>query len=304
MSPLWVEAYQLGPAFLQLLLTPSKKYPYYPGGGHNHDLVSFTAFMCDVTSADVCEDKIHVDLIGPGATGTLKLELTGPGGPHTIREETRSYGGYDETFDIPNLSVGEYTKVKATWTVDGFYCVDEFDYHIKVLGVYRHSVYNLPRESCYSGSNEDFCYTAGNCTATSCSWSTDGSGNSDWLDAVELNGSGYSSSLGYVTTEEWCQDHGYPPPEGCNGHLLRDLSITGGCPECSGESLIANSTVAVKPSHPDLDCGDTVCVYTVGTRTVTDKGGGLSIAQLDHFVGLSDCSTATDIGNLMTIKLY
>jgi len=83
------------------------------------------------------------------------------------------------------------------------------------------------------------------------------------------------------------------------------LSITGGCPECSGESLIANSTVAVIESHPYLDCGDTICVYGVGIRTVTDKGSlPNGQQQLDHFVGLQDCETTyVDIGDKMTIKL-
>lgn len=115
-----------------------------------------------------------------------------------------------------------------------------------------------------------------------------------------MNGSGYSTTKGYVTKEGYCPG----APAGCS-RKIRDLSIQGGCPACSGQDLQPDSTVAVKPQHVDLDCGDTVCIYQVGIRTVTDKGGGLDEKQLDHFIGLQQCgTTVTDIGNLQTIKIY
>lgn len=259
----------------------------------------------DITYANVTEDKIHINLGPSDLTGTLKLELTRPGASHTIREVTRASGSYDESFNIPNLATGEYTKVKATWTVNDQVSTDEYNYHIQVLGVYRHSRYVLSNESCYSGSSESFCYTSGDCVDTPCSWTTGGSGNSNWLSAMVINGSGYSSSLGYVTFEQYCQDR-HPPPSECTGKLLRDLTISSGCPECVGYDLGINSTVAVKSNHPYLNCGDRVFVYEVGIRTVTDKGNlPNGQYQLDHFVGLQDCGTTyTDIGNFMTIKLF
>jgi len=269
-------------------------------------VVYVNMIKADITYANVTEDKIHVNLEPSGLTGTLKLELTGTGASHTIREVVRTSGSYDETFDIPNLAIDEYTKVKATWTVDGRVSTDEYDYHIQVLGVYRHSRYVISNESCYSGSSESFCYTSGNCVNTSCSWTTGGSGKSNWFSAMTINGSGYSSSLGYVTFEQWCQNNGYPPPSECTGRLLRDLTISSGCPECSGYDLGVNNTVAVISGHPNLNCGDRVFVYEVGIRTVTDKGSlPNGQYQLDHFVGLQDCGTTyTDIGNLMTIKIF
>jgi len=267
-------------------------------------VVYVSMIKADITYANVTEDKIHVNLEPSGLTGTLKLELTGTGASHTIRQVTRTSGSYDETFDIPNLAADEYTKVKATWTVDGQVSIDEYDYHIQVLGVYRHSRYNLSNEVCHSGPPESFCYTTGNCTITSCTWHTDGSAKSDFLSDLVIQGSGYSSTLGYVTREGWCQNNGYPPPGGCEGHLLRDLSIGNGCPKCVGQPLQANETVAIDPDHPILKCEDRVFVHTVGTRTVTDHGYEVVEQQLDHFIGLADCNPVTDIGNLMTIKLF
>lgn len=296
-----------GDTYTPSSVSPSKGFDSVTAKyGGDEDSAVVTNFECDVTSADITVDNITVELKPADLSGTFKLELVAPDTDVIIENETRNSGTHAESFDIPNLEyVEEHTTIRARWSIGGSSSIDRYPYHIKVLGIYRHSRYNLPNEACYSGSNENFCYTAGNCTATECSWSTDGSARSDFLDAEHLNGSGYSSSLGYVTTEEWCQANKYPPPGGCTGHLLRDLSIAGGCPHCSGENMIANETVAVNASHPDLGCTDSVFVYTVGTRTVTDHGGGLGIEQLDHFIGLdTTCEIVGDIGNLMTIKLY
>jgi hypothetical protein len=258
--------------------------------------------MCGIDSADVCQDRIYVYLMGQGATGTLKLELTGPGGSHTIREETRSYGGYSETFDIPNLSVGEYTKVKATWTVDGFYCIDEFDYHINVLGEYRHTCYNTPDESGCSGSLEWFSYVIGNAQnpcgpAPPCNW-INAQAKSGWLNAIfhpqAGTGSGKDAS-GYIYSREWyCSGSDYP----------RRLRRTGcACGQCEND-CISVGDVAIKPDHPHLSCGDKVCVYQHGIHTVKDKGA-LAEKQLDHYYGVTDCGDCPTIGeSIMTIKLY
>ena len=61
----------------------------------------------------------------------------------------------------------------------------------------------------------------------------------------------------------------------------------------------------VSPSHPDLDCGDTICVYGHGTHTVVDTGGGVAEGELDHYTGVSGCNVCTAPGDdIMTIKLF
>ena len=270
---------------------------------HDCDL---TVFKCNVTSADITTDEIIINLIPAGLTGGFELELDDPDN-HTIREEgSRASGNHTDTFDIPNLAEGEYEKVKGKWTIKGSTSTGEYDYHIRVLGIYRHSVYNLANEACHSGATESYCYTTGDCTNSPCNWNTGASGISSFLAAVDLNGSGYSTSLGYITTEEWCQNNGYPAPSECTGYLMRDLSITGGCPQCPSpdDYMIANETVAINPSHPYLGCGDEVYVHTIGNVTVTDHGGGLIERQLDHYVGLDDCNTPVDKGNFMTVKIF
>jgi len=265
---------------------------------HNSNNCTVTVFKCDVTSADVCQDKIHINLEPSGLSGTLKLELTGPGTSHTIREVTRSSDSYEETFDIPNLATGEYTKVKATWTVEGVPCIDEYDYHIKVLGEYDHTCYNTPDESGCSGSLEWFSYVIANPVnpcgpAPPCDW-INAQGKSVWRSEIIENGSGKDES-GYIYSREWyCTGNDYSPK----------LRRTGcACGSCEND-CISVGDVAINSGNVDLECGDTVCVYQHGTHTVRDTGG-LAMDQLDHYYGVSNCNACPSIGdNIMTIKLY
>ena len=88
-----------------------------------------------ILSADVTEDCINVTLRPEQRRGVFTLKLIGPEVQHTIRTvQDRASGSYAETFDIPNLAVGEYTQVYASWNVDGELATDTFDYHIQVLG--------------------------------------------------------------------------------------------------------------------------------------------------------------------------
>jgi len=268
---------------------------------HDCDL---TVFKCNVTSADLEDDEILVNLIPADLTGGFKLELDDPDN-HTIREEgSRASGNHTDTFDIPNLAEGEYEKVKGKWTIEGSTSTGECDYHIQVLGIYRHSVYHIANEACYSGSNENFCYTEGDCTNVDCdNWTTTGSGFASFLSDVYTNsGSGLSNSLGYITREWTC-----PLPPGCTGKRIRDLTITGGCPKCSSPNdyMTVDGTVAINADNDDLDCGDNVYVHTLGTVTVTDHGSGVGLEQLDHYVGVEVCDQIyVDKGNFMTIKIF
>ncbi len=111
----------------------------------------------EILHADVIENEIRLRLEPPGIIGTLTLELTDPD-THVIRSEERTgtTGTLTETFDIDNLAAGEYHNVKATWNVNGASAEDEFDYHIKVLGVYHHTRYNTPNGKPLLGDKHKF----------------------------------------------------------------------------------------------------------------------------------------------------
>lgn len=259
----------------------------------DEDSAVVTNFECDVTSADVCEDNIHVDLGPPGLSGTLLLELTGPAGSHTILEETRESGSYDETFDVPNLPVGEYTQVEGTWSIEDTPCTDEYPYHIQVLGDYDHTCYNTPDEAGCAGELQWFSYTTGDCVNVDCVW-TNAQGRSEWLDEVEENGSGMDLSGHVYSLEHFCTGNYYSP-------ALRRTGVP--CAQCGG--TVSEGDVAVQPNHPYLGCSDRVCVHGHGIHTVVDTGSGVAETQLDHYTGVSACNVCNPPGdNIMTIKLF
>jgi len=62
--------------------------------------------------------------------------------------------------------------------------------------------------------------------------------------------------------------------------------------------------VAVGRDHPDLSCGDEICVYGHGKHKVVDEGGGVAGDELDHYTGVSACNVCTPPGDsIMTIKI-
>jgi hypothetical protein len=250
----------------------------------------------EILSADVTQDQIQIRLSPADVEGTLTLELTGDN-THTIRQNVTRTGNSEpiiETFDIENLAVGEYTQVRATWTVNNTPIQADFAYRIKVLGDYNHTRYNTPTESYCSGSQTTFNYTQGDCVNVQCSnWNTDNA-LSGWLSEVGENGSGYSSTLGYVSLEWECTT---------NEPGMRLRRVNAPCPQCGG-ALTVGDSVARNPANEDLPCNARVYVHQVGVVIVRDAGN-LAMNQLDHYAGTSGCNrTAGTIGLRKTIRLY
>src|SRR5262249_54070573 len=159
-------------------------------------------------------------------SGTLILELIGTGN-HTVRTVQRSSGNYNETFDINNLSRGEYTQVKATWNVGQGSASGEFNYHIQVLGNYRHSQYNTPAENTCTGTPARAYITNGQCQFTQTTL------RSDFIGRVNLNGSGRAINFGDVKREVTCLRNPNAPADAA-GRSFRQEAIT---PACRGRAL-------------------------------------------------------------------
>lgn len=262
-----------------------------------------------VQSADVTQDSIVVHLSPSGVSGTLRLELRGST-THVIREEQRAGGIHNEAFNIPNLAEGEYTQVKATWKVQEASTSGELDYHIKVLGKYRHSQYNTVAEStCTGGDDRAYlitenasgisqCFSAGQFTTTTL--------RSSFIDQVNLNGSGRSINFGDIKRDFFCPTTSEAPQD-APGITFRQTPIT---PSCAGGTL-GNDTVAVGPHNQNLSCGDRIFIHGIGVKTVTDACPGCPnrlgpgvVDQLDNYTTDDRCSGIIDLGDFVTIKLF
>jgi len=270
--------------------------------------------VVDITDADITQDKIHVELSPEGLTGILKLELVGfelTGGEkiHLIREAQRSSGSYNESFDIPNLSTGDYVKIKATWTVDNESSIDEYNYHIKVLGKYKHTCYNTPYEPlCPSDEIEDpqwYIYVIGNGCGTiyNCEWHV-AQGKYRWLDCIANldygTGSGKAQDGHIYIIEYYCTEVNPPSWQ----FIYRFRRTDALCP-ADGEEGLNPGDVAIMKGHPHLKLGDKVFVYQHGVHIVRDYGRNLVEKQLDHYYGISGCFDCPSLGNgIMTVKLY
>ena len=288
-----------------------------------------TVFGIDITSADITNDQIHVDLEPANLTGTFTLSLFRPANPqnqnqanpftHQIRQEEKTSGGYDESFNITGLAIEVYRKIIATWTVDGVTASDEHDYHIQVLGNYRHTYYNTPDENgtvCSEDDERDFTWSRAiepggqGCILTDCVWRTT-QGEIEWLDEREENGSGQDRNGDIFSGEFACL--GENPPDGIELRRTRQA-----CPQCApvNAGLVAGESVAMMPGHDFLRCNDRVFVHNLsndhvdagtagGVYIVRDHGIGVRERQVDHYHGVSDCDAVPGTQeSLMAVKLF
>src|SRR6266568_2621674 len=164
------------------------------------------------------------------------------------------------------------------------------DYHIRVLGVYRHSQYNIPEEAQCAGPDVAAYVTDPLCAFTPTTL------RDQFVSQVNLNGSGRSINHGNVAREFFCLSQPGAPADAQGRSFRSGVTFSG---TCGG---LSDSTVAVLPTHPYLSCGDRVYIHTVGTKDITDLCPGCAQAQLDNFTTDGSCSSVTDLGNFMTIK--
>ena len=255
----------------------------------------------DIQNADITQDKITVDLdVGSGgASGQLKVELIGSGVSHTVFQATKSNGAHNISFNISNLpNDKEFTQVKATWTVDGTPANDTYNYHIKILGDYLITQYNVPKEVECDAGDGDACLTDIQCNYEEVEM------RAEFIAEAFQNGHGLSENEGLLEWGDYCWTHGHPLPSGCSASSTFGRDTNGVVGTCSVE-MMEDSHVARNPNHPDLSCNDKVFINTVGLRTVVDECPSCGTEHLDHFAGQSGCDDVQSLGSgLKTIKIF
>lgn len=271
-----------------------------------------------VDSADVTRDTITGRLEPSGVSGTLKLELLGSTSLAILNEQ-RVGGPFNETFNIPNLAEGDYTKVKATWKVGEASATGELDYHIEVLGQYRHSQYNSPDERQCNGPPAPV-FVLGSPATCFDAFEQGLLLKSDFTSQVNVNGSGLSGRFGDIKSlaATRCKNVTQNRPPGVtggnDGNSFVEVSFIDGA--CANIPL-SNSTVAGCLPESDplgrgiFHCGDRVYIQGLGVKTVTDHCPACCNAaaqkQLDNYTRTDTrCTAGHDLlpGTPMTIRLF
>ena len=271
-----------------------------------------TVLKVQVTSADVTQDKIGLTLSPGNLSGNLRLELIGPGITHTIRYVTRPSGTYNETFDIPNLPEKEFLTVRASWEISGAATLGTLNYHFRKLGTYRHSQYNVPRESACGGSasNVYIITLLSGCFNNYVSTTL----RSDLVSQTNINGTGISLNYGTLkalaatSCNSATQNR---PPDAAGKTFVQVSSITGSC-----NTTLTSLSLARCTNNPivPLACSDRICIKGLeGIKTIADSCPACCSwpeqKQLDNFnaeknVCQNQNGSIYDLGNFVTFKLY
>jgi hypothetical protein len=225
-----------------------------------------------VTGADICTDSITTKLEPSGVSGAFTLTLVSSAGSVTlVNQQMRAGGSYTDSFNVPTLPNRTFTSIQASWTVSGQTGTGSRSYSITVLGDYLITCYNTALETDYSGST----VRAG--TATSqCVWSARDF-IKQFLDRVNLNGSGVDSSGVQIQLERFCANPPPTSPAYCSEiwpytceRYRRPAILRTAC----GNTPVADVTAAVRSGHPMLGCGNRIFIHEIGCRTVQDRGQG------------------------------
>lgn len=268
-----------------------------------------------VTKLDLTSDTVTVQLSSnQSITGSLVVTWNGPSGNSDIADETVGPGTYTFNPSLSSLTTGQYSGVKATWTIDGQLESGSKTYNFNVLGKWRHSQYNTPNEASCAGTPA----SAYQVNVTTCAYQTNNL-KSDFISQSWENGSGISvtSYYGYNVEQnaQYCINHNYLPSDATGKSFAFEPKLV---PYCGSAYSISNNTVAWNfSSTSTLNCGDQVLLVGYGgspgtVKTVTDmcapdskNPSGCSNTQLDNYTTGSACPPGAfnDLGSFITIRL-
>jgi uncharacterized protein YjdB len=278
----------------------------YIGGSANS---SGTVFNVQITSSDIVQDQITVVMTPNSVNGTLTLTANGAGFSTTLFQGLESGNTINFSFNRPQLVSGQYTYVKATWYVAGYGTATATSTDLfEVLGIYRHSQYNVPYESACTGSAATAWVISGNCAFTQTTL------RSDFMTQLYINGTGISLSHGILKYTTQCSN--YPSGANSQNSFVQVSQVTGSC----NSILVGGSTVAAYPnppiSYPTWVCGDLLEYVTSSDTNQAQKavqdycpacnsGFNGTSGHIDDFSSSTACSghAVGDYGNYLTIRL-
>jgi hypothetical protein len=260
----------------------------------------------EITSADISQDQVVVQLSGVlPDTGALDLRITNTNGQNPVSViiggDVVGPGTYTYSFGQETMPLGQYSNISATWTPDNATAHTDYQYDIKVLGVYRQTQYNTPGESDCSGNPSPVTIWNANCTGF------DGAivGGFDFrvTNPQGGTGSGHSIYFGDVQQEQSCSKG--------SGDLR-------GCSKIKGSlGSLSDSTIAVCPrdtnSTSDMYVsGRQVYIKGQGMKTVTDACPACcsdpvqadNHAHFDNYTTDTSCSGIPSLPNAWSVIVY
>lgn len=255
-----------------------------------------------VTKADIRTNAIDVSLSPATDSGQFVLTLVGDTNTvlfqGTLAGGTHSFNFGPAQGALSGLPEGQFTQVRADWTVNGATRTGSATVAFRVLGEYRHSQYNIPNEASCLGASVGAWITDAQCNFTATTL------RASFIAQANLNGSGTSIQFGGIRVEQFCLAAKFNPPQLAPGRSFRLGASTGTC-----SIGLNNQTVARNRNHPFLNCNDEVLIVGLGApgtiKTVTDECPACPERQLDNFTTASACTPGQilDLGRFTTIRL-
>jgi hypothetical protein len=279
----------------------------------------------EVKSVDVASGKAIVDLNAASDTsGTVTFEFVDANGvksSQTTKDVYTPATGKGITIDRPKIKKGKYTKVNVIWNIttrrlDGTAPTRKLQATYtpakpwNVLGVIRYSQYNVPIESECVGAQVDkwVVDSLSSCKFTATKF------KSDFLNQTKINGTGSSTTYGYIKPgwntdlETRCAGK-FPNGATKDNSYLQMSSVIGSC----NMALVPNVSVATKPKNCASDqtlVNTTTNVNLPVTKNSDDTCPGCgkdfdgTDGHIDNFTNIPKCkpSDIVDLGNYWTLR--
>jgi hypothetical protein len=272
-----------------------------------YDYQSGIVFSVQANSADLENNAVNVTLNGPsGLSGTLTVYADGQFGSASTTVSNATPGSRNVSFDRTTMPADTYTSISAVWQPDGAQDINDLTLSRSwgVLGLVRHSQYNVPHESACTGSSATAWVFTNSCSFTQVTL------KSDFISQTHTNGTGISNNYGTLHFDDYhtCSSGSYPSGANSTNSFLQVASITGSC----GNTLTAGDSVATSPNPAVLGgfwvCQDNVLMVDGNNATYAVKHAldwcpicntqfGGTNGHIDDFSSSNSCS-AHDVGDL------
>ena len=273
-------------------------------------------YAVTVNSANLWNNNISVTLSSnTAASGLVSVNLVGASSTYTFQYGTSavSAGNYSISMNRPAIPADNYTSIKVTWQIAPGETMPSgsLPIHWKVLGLIRHSQYNVPNESaCSATTSGAWIINVAACSFTPITLRT------AFTNQVYINGTGTSLSNGILKYTPGVKNQcAYPQGSNDSNTFAHVSSITGSC-----NVALDTTSVATNPNPTSsgyFGCGDNLSLigssnqqqamkYPEDYCPACNSGFNGTSGHIDNFSNSVACSGGAvgDYGNFWTADTY